>query len=177
MIEASPSEQLSCRVADVRDAAGLASVFIGSDAVVSTIGPDRNLSPGDLVSAGTVNILAACREAQVSRFVMQSGITVTDGSDLSFWDRCALRPIRLVYRKALADKRLAEAATQSSELDWIIVRPSGLKDAPSMGSYIAGPRARIALLRPLPFSDCADCLVRAASGEPGWSRQIVNVGV
>jgi nucleoside-diphosphate-sugar epimerase len=173
----SPSEHLSFRVADVRDATSLVSVFAGSDVVISTIGPERNLSPGDLMSVGTINILAACREAKVGHFVMQSGITLTDGSDLSMWDRFALRPIRFIYRKALVDKLLAEAATQSSDIDWVIVRPTGLKDAPPTGTYIAGPRARIALLRPLSFSDCADCLVRAASDESQWNRKIVNVGM
>jgi nucleoside-diphosphate-sugar epimerase len=81
--DASASGPLSFHTADVRDAASLASAFAGAAAVISTIGPDRNLSPGDLMSVGTANLLAACREAQVPRFVMQSGITLTDGSDLS----------------------------------------------------------------------------------------------
>jgi hypothetical protein len=58
----------------------------------------------------------------------------------------------------------------------VIVRPAGLKGLPWTGSYVAGPRARISLLRPLPYADCAECLVRAAAGEPGWSRTIINVG-
>lgn len=172
-----PNQHLSFRTADVRDSVSLASAFRGVDAVISTIGPERNFSPGDLMSVGTANILTACREANVPRFVMQSGITLTDGADLSVWDRFALRPIQIVYRKAIADKRRAEATVRSSALDWTIVRATGLKDLPSAGAYMSGPQVRVKLFRPLPFADCADCLVRASSGEPGWSRQIVNVGL
>jgi hypothetical protein len=33
-----------------------------------------------------------------------------------------------------------------------------------------------ALLRPLAFVDCADCLVRAATTEGSWTEKIANVG-
>jgi uncharacterized protein YbjT (DUF2867 family) len=173
---AAPSNRLVPRAGDVLDPPSLIAAFAGADAVISTIGPTSNLSPGTLMSEGILNILTACRQTGVSRFVMQSGITMTDGSDLSRFDRFALRLIRLVFRKALADKAIAEAAVCTSELDWVIVRPTGLKELPPSGSYTAGPRASVALLRPLSFADCAHCLVRAAEGESGWHRQIVNAG-
>ena len=144
--------------------------------MVSCIGPDNNLSPGNLMSLGIPNIIAACRHAGVSRFVMQSGITLTDGAELSGPDRWALRVIRFVYRKALADKLPAEQAVKESGLNWVIVRPAGLRDQSATGTYTAGPQARIELLRPLAFTDCADCLVRAATVETDWVGQIVNVG-
>ncbi len=168
--------RLTVRAGDVRDAASLAPVLMGADAAVSCIGPASNRSPGDLMSAGIPNVLAACRNASVMRFVMQSGITLTDGADLSRLDRAALALIRLAFRRAIADKRLAERAVRASGLDWVIVRPVGLRDAPAGGGYKAGPGVRVALLKPLAFADCADCLVRAAATETGWTRETVNVG-
>jgi uncharacterized protein YbjT (DUF2867 family) len=170
------SPRLTVRVGDVRDASGLVPALAGAEAVVSCIGPASNLSPGDLMSVGIANAVAASRQAGVRRFVMQSGITLTDGAELSMADRWALRPIRLVFRKALADKVPAEHAVTTSELDWIIVRPTGLRDLPTNGAYVAGPRAQVSLFRPLAFGDCADCLVRAATTEPHWTGQVVNVG-
>jgi uncharacterized protein YbjT (DUF2867 family) len=166
------------RTADVRDVPSLVSGLRGCDAVISCIGPQRNLQPGDVVSAGTTNILIACHEANVPRVVMQSGITISEGEDLSFADRSALRIIQCIFREAIADKRLAEAAVTKSGLDWVIVRPTGLKEADGAGLYVAGPGAQVRLLRALPFQDCADCLVRAATSTRGeWSRQIINVGL
>ena len=171
-----PCERLSLRTGDVLDGASLAPAFADAHAAVSCIGPDNNLSPGNLMSLGIPNIIAACRHAGVSRFVMQSGITLTDGGELSTPDRWALRAIRFVYREALADKLPAEQAVKESGLDWVIVRPAGLRDRPAGKAYTAGPQERVALLRPLAFTDCADCLVRAATVETDWVGQVVNVG-
>jgi hypothetical protein len=41
--------------------------------------------------------------------------------------------------------------------------------------YTAGPKARTGPLAPLSFSDCTDCLIRAAT-DPAWARKIINVG-
>lgn len=170
------SGHLVAHAGDVLDRPSLCAVFAGADAVISTIGPTRNLAPGTLMSLGIPNILAACREQGVPRFIMQSGITLTDGSELSVSDRLALRLIRVIFRKAIADKAIAEAAVRASDLEWVIVRSTGLRALPASGSDTAGPQARVALLRSLAFVDCANCLLRAATGEPGWRKQIVNVG-
>jgi len=172
-----PRDQLAYRAADVRDQESLMPALEGCDAAISTIGPAQNLDPGDLMSVGIRNIISACAQAKVPNFVMQSGITLSDGSELSFGDRLALRPIQYIYRKAIADKRVAEASIRTSNLDWVIVRAAGLKDMPATSTHRVGPHARIALLRPLSFADCADCLVRAASMEADWRGQIINVGM
>jgi len=161
---------------DVRDRLSLMPAFAGADAVISCIGPDSNLKPGNLMSVGISNSLAACQASGVRLFIMQSGIMLTDGADLSAFDRWALRLVHLVFRKAIADKAIAERAVRESGLSWVIVRAVGLRDLPAGKNYVAGPDARVALLRPLPFADCADCLVRAATNEGSWTGKIVNVG-
>src|SRR5262249_1649217 len=128
-----------------------------------------------VMSVGVSNIVAGCQKAGVKRLVLQSGITLSDGRQLSMLNRWAVRILRRIFSEACADKALAERAVQQCDLDWVIVRPAGLRDAPPPSSYPPGPKARIAPLLPLPFADCADCLVRATS-EPAWVRQVVNVG-
>jgi hypothetical protein len=45
---------------------------------------------------------------------------------------------RVIARTAHADMRRMEAAIQACELDWTIVRPSGLFDHPAVTDYVTG---------------------------------------
>jgi len=161
--------------ADVLDGASLVGSVEGTDAVISCIGPAKNFSPGTVVSQGTSNIVAACQRARVRRFVMQSGITLSEGDELSVGNRWAIRILRQIFSKACNDKAIAERVVQQSDLDWVIVRPAGLREVAPSSKYTAGPKVRIAPLAPLSFSDCADCLIRAAT-DRAWARKIINVG-
>lgn len=190
----SPAERLSTRLGDVFDASSMAEAIAGTDVVISCIGPTKNFSPGTVMSGGIPNMLAvnfspgtvmsegiqniltACQQSGVKRFVMQSGIGLSDGKELSAGRRCVIGINRRIFSKAVKDKEIAEQAVQQSDLDWVIVRPPGLNNAAATLDYTAGPSARIAPLRPLSFINCADSLVRAATSEPAWVRKIVNVG-
>jgi uncharacterized protein YbjT (DUF2867 family) len=170
-----PAPGLSVRRGDVLDEESLTNALRDVEAVISCIGPTRNLAPGTIMSEGVANMIAACERVGVNRFVLQSGITLSDGSELSPWNRWVIRVLRRVFAQAINDKAIAERALRQSRLEWVIVRPAGLRDAPATSNYVAGPRARIAPLLPLPFADCAGCLVRAAVA-PEWVGQIVNAG-
>lgn len=170
-----PAKGLRVFRADVLDGTSLVGSVDGADAVISCIGPAKNFSPGTVVSQGTSNIVAACQSAGVHRFVMQSGITLSEGNELSVANRWAIRILRRIFSKACNDKAIAERVVQQSALDWVIVRPAVLREAAPSPKYTAGPKARIAPLAPLSFSDCADCLIRAAI-DPAWARKIINVG-
>lgn len=194
-----PAERLIIRKGDVFDAPGMAKAIADTDAVISCIGPPSNFSPGTakkgflnimaaksvmaanfspgtVMSEGIPNILAACQRTGIKRLVMQSGINLSNGKELSVVNRWAVSMMRRIYWKAIEDKAIAEHAVIQSELDWVIVRASVLKYADGTLKYTAGPSARIAPLQPLPFMDCADCLLRAATSEQAWVRKIVNVG-
>lgn len=194
-----PAERLIIRQGDVFDAPGMANAIADTDAVISCIGPPSNFSPGiakkgllnimaaksvmaanfspgTVMSEGIPNILAACQRTGIKRLVMQSGINLSNGKELSVVNRWAVNMMRRIYWKAIEDKAIAEHAVKQSELDWVIVRASVLKYADGTLKYTAGPSARIAPLRPIPFMDCADCLVRAATSEQAWVRKIINVG-
>ncbi|MBU5348244.1 NAD(P)-dependent oxidoreductase [Paenibacillus lautus] len=171
-----PAERLIIRQGDVFDEPGMAKAIADTDAVISCIGSPSNFSPGTVMSEGIPNILAACQWTGIKRLVMQSGINLSNGKELSVVNRWAVSMMRRIYWKAIEDKAIAEHAVIQSELDWVIVRASVLKYADGTLKYTTGPSARFAPLRPLPFIDCADCLVRAATREQAWVRKIVNVG-
>jgi nucleoside-diphosphate-sugar epimerase len=154
----------------------MAGTLDGVEAVISCIGPEKNLSPGTLMSVGVANILTECKRANVRRFIMQSGIGLSDGHELSWPSRFVVRVSGRIFTAAVSDKAVAERMTQKIDMEWVIVRPVVLADKPAKGRYTAGPLARVAVLAPLSFDDCADCLLRAATDEPSWVGKIVNVG-
>ena len=172
----SSADRLSLVRGDVLSPGGLTGAFDGVEAVISCIGPEKNLSPGTLMSVGVASILAECKRANVGRFIMQSGIGLSDGRELSCPSRFVVRVSRRIFTAAVIDKKVAEQLTQKIDMEWVIVRPVGLLDKPAKGRYTAGPLARVAVLVPLSFDDCADCLLRAATDEPSWIGKIVNVG-
>lgn len=194
-----PAKGLSIRKGDVFDASSMKNAIAGTEAVISCIGPPSNispnapqkklqniraaknvmaanLSPGTVMSEGIPNIAAACQHNGIKRLIMQSGINLSDGKELSPIHQWTVRIMRRIFWKAIEDKATAEQALIQSTLDWVIVRASVLKYAEGTYKYTAGPAARIHPLRALPFADCADCLVRAATSEPEWIGKIVNVG-
>jgi hypothetical protein len=107
---------------------------------------------------------------------MQSGIGLSDGHELSWSSRFVVRASGRIFTAAVADKAVAERTTEKMDMEWVIVRPVALQDKPAKGRYTAVPLARVAVLIPLSFDDCADCLLRAATDEPNWIGKIVNVG-
>lgn len=179
-----PRTGLVTRAGDVLDVASLHESCVGADAVVSCIGPRNprhgavmnNLRPGNVMSVGTANMVAAADAAGVRRFVFQSGIGLSDGTEMSPSDRWILRALwRPLFAAAIKDKAEGERIVRTRALEWVIVRPVGLSDTPAVGNYLAGPNARVALFSAISFADCAACLLRAVT-EPDWNRQVVNLG-
>jgi putative NADH-flavin reductase len=170
------ADRLSLVRGDVLTRGGLTGTLDGVEAVISCIGPEKNLSPGTLMSVGVASILGECKRANVRRFVMQSGIGLSDGRELSWPSRFVVRVSSRIFTAAVVDKGAAERMTQKTDLEWVIVRPVVLADKPAKGRYTAGPSARVAVLIRLSFDDCADCLLRAATEEPNWIGTIANVG-
>jgi hypothetical protein len=128
------------------------------------------------MSNGVAHVLSEGKRANIKRFVMQSGIGLSDGRELSCLNDLVVRLSGKIFSAAVADKKAAEKLTQTADMEWVIVRPVPLTEKPAQGKYTAGPLAPVAVLKPLSFSDCADCLLRAATNEPNWIGKIVNVG-
>jgi len=171
-----PATGMKVQQANVMNAESLALVFKNVDAVISCLGPAKNLQPGKVMSEGTKNIVEACEFTKVKRLVVLSGVLQSDGIGLSSLNKIAISLFRLIYRKVVKDKLVGERIIQQSGLNWVIVHATGLSDRAPTGQYIAGPHASISLARPIPVADCASCLVRAVEA-PEWTRQNINVGI
>src|ERR1700733_9545271 len=110
------ADRLSFVRGDVLSPGGLTGALDGVEAVISCIGPEKNLSPGTLMSVGVAGILAECKRANVRRFILQSGIGLSDGRELSCLNRFAVRVSGRIFTAAVIDKAVAERMTQKLDL-------------------------------------------------------------
>ena len=169
-----PIKNVTILKGDVKDLESLEIALKNVDFVISCFDPANNRKINSLLSIGTSNIVKACEKNGVKRFVFMSGFVQADYSELSFATKLLMPLFRLIYIESYNDKVTAEATIQNSNLEWIIVRASGLNKAQPTGKYVAGIKSKIHFVM-LPYADCAKCLLDAIE-EKKWTRQIINVG-
>ena len=168
-------DNLSVEKGDVLVAEDVASAVQGADAVLSAFGPASNKHPGTLMSQGVANIVAGCTQHGVKRFVYESGLMCSDGSELGLIGRLGVKIYGGYYSALRTDKRKAEQTIMASTLDYVIVRPPALSDAPATGTYKHGEKLAISAAAKLPHADVADFMVKCAS-DPAVVRTIQNIG-
>lgn len=150
------------------DALNLVSVeeaVSGQDAVLSSLGVPYSRKPITVLSEGTAHIIEAMQRHGVRRLVCVTSSAV---------DPRLQAPGGVVFRKVLqpfvvgvvgktlyADQRRLDAEVMSSDLDWTIVRSSGLFAAPSVSAYTVS-EDRIAG-RFTSRTDLADFMLRQVS--------------
>ena len=64
------------------------------------------------MSVGAASILTECKRANVRRFIMQSGIGLSDGLELSCPSRFVVRVSGRIFAASVIDKALAERMTE-----------------------------------------------------------------
>jgi uncharacterized protein YbjT (DUF2867 family) len=117
-------------VGDALDATSVRSAFdLGNyRAVISSLGGRRGDSPVDDI--GTINLAEAAVATGVDRLFMVSSIGAGDSKDaLPFY-------VRWILGSTLERKTTAENHLMASDLDYTIVRPSGLGDGPATNTGI-----------------------------------------
>ncbi|MGW2324719.1 NAD(P)-dependent oxidoreductase [Streptomyces sp. NPDC001700] len=168
--EAFPIEDPRLRVAgaDALNAAAVDEVVAGHDRVVSTLGVPYTKEPVTIYSQGARNILAAMNRHGLRRLVCVTSIGVHPqlAPDEKFFFRKVVGPLLLSMGRPLyEDARRMEGIVRATDLDWTIVRPSGLFDATTVTDYrIAVAPERL----PGMFTsraDLADVLLREATGD------------
>jgi nucleoside-diphosphate-sugar epimerase len=135
------STGLTVRGADVRDAAAVAATLVGVDAIVSTLGVSFTRAAVDIYSVGTTNIVAAAHGAGIRRLVVVSSTAAypTRRSDAPLSLR-VIEPIitRTIGKTVYQDIRRMETVVRDSDLDWTIIRASGLFDRSEPTRYTCG---------------------------------------
>jgi len=161
--------------ADVRDPSSLPEIVRGADAVLSSLGVPFRLRRIDTYSVGVANIVTAMRDVGVRRLAVVSSTgaypypnRIDPPAALRF-----VEPVitRTIGKSTYDDQRRMENIIRDSDLDWTIVRPSGLFDLPQPTDYVAGEvdpiggfTARI---------DLADYLVALAGDDSHAGKTVV----
>ncbi|MES2534209.1 MAG: SDR family oxidoreductase [Pseudomonadota bacterium] len=161
---------------DVLDPASLHRAVKGASVVVSALGTPLILrGPVTLLSEGSRNLVQAIQsECPDARLLCITGMGAGDsvGHGGFLYDRVLLP---LLLGRIYADKNRQEQVVMGSPLDWTLIRPAMLTDAPPKGSWReitswAGEGRMTKISR----ADVATFIVREI-GQPRHHRTVVNL--
>ena len=127
---------------NVVDPSAVERVVAGCMAVVSVLGR-RQESPADLLTAASLNTVAAMKTEGIKRLVVLVDTGVQDPSDRPPLAQRILRFMLYTMNGRLSrDSRSAARIVSESGLDWTLVRAPILTDGPRTGHYRVGALAR-----------------------------------
>ncbi|MBW6440276.1 NAD(P)H-binding protein [Actinoplanes hulinensis] len=125
--------------ADVLDPAAVDAALAQTDAVLSALGVPSGREPIHTYSRGVANIVASMKRHGLRRLVVvsSSGVDPHPYSDGGLLFNRVLLPFvtRVVGKTMYDDMRRMEALVRASDIDWTILRPSGLYHLPSVTAY------------------------------------------
>ena len=129
-------QNLTIAQGDVQDFASIDRAMAGQEVVLSALG-SPTLKQNTIISEGMKCIIEAMKRHGVRRLICESSLGVGDSKRLMGGSigGVVFRTIFMgfVLKHVFADKELEEVSIRESGLEWIIVRPGGLTDAPKTG--------------------------------------------
>jgi putative NADH-flavin reductase len=126
----------------------------GQDVIISALGVETR-KPTTVLSEGTRNILRAMEECKVSRFICMSSAGIL-GNDAGILFGKIIIPFFL--KQVFLDKVRQMKIIQENNVDWVIIRPAGLTDAPKTGKYKITMGSPVS--RRIPRADVADFMLK-----------------
>lgn len=161
---------------DVFDPALVEQAVAGQDAVLSALGVPFSREPITIYSQGMAHIVSAMNHSGVRRVVCTSSSSVGTNHDTGsgfIYDKILL-PIILstIGKTTYADMKQMETLLMKSELDWTVVRPSGLFETESVTDYqVAEDHLHGQFTS---REDLADCMLRQLVTNQ-YSRKVLAV--
>lgn len=132
-------ERLRVVTGNVLDLASVERAVAAQDAVLSILGVPYSRKPITVFSQGTDHIMRAMLQVGVHRLVCVSSTAVDPGYDTGggFLFEKVLTPLitHTIGRTMYADQKRMEELVIGSDLDWTVVRPSGLFVTPTVTDY------------------------------------------
>jgi putative NADH-flavin reductase len=148
------------------DKSALSRALEGADAVVSTLG-----ARGSVIADSTPALVAAAREAGVSRVVVLSSWVV----ERDRMDAVTRLLTGIAVGPVIKDKSTGEDVLRRSDLDWTIVYASLLTNSPANGSVAVLPaEAKRTMSQKISRADVATWMVQAATSDQ-HSRHSVGI--
>ncbi|GHO51841.1 NAD(P)-dependent oxidoreductase [Ktedonobacter robiniae] len=161
---------------DVFDLAVVEQAVAGQDAVLSTLGVPFSREPITIYSRGMAHITQAMKHSGVRRVIcVSSSATGTNhetGGGFIF-DKI-LQPIVMstIGKTTYADMKEMETMLRKSDLDWTVVRPSGLFETETITDYRV---AEDHISRQFTSrADLADCMLKQLATDK-YSRKVIAV--
>jgi putative NADH-flavin reductase len=159
---------------NVFDLSSVQEAVAGQDAVLSTLGVPFSREPISVYSQGAANIVHAMNQYGVRRLICVSSSAVEPHDHGNFVMDKIVQPLitRTIGRTLYDDMRRMEALIKKSDLDWTIVRPSGLFETPAVTPYqVAETQIKGEYTS---RSDLADCMLKQLTNDK-YVRKIVAV--
>jgi putative NADH-flavin reductase len=158
-------KNLSIVQGDILEYEKVKSAVQGQDVIICTIGVESRKQT-HVLSEGTRNIIRAMEECNVKRFICMSSAGIL-GNDAGIIFGKIMMPLFL--RHVFMDKVRQMQILQESKLDWVIIRPTRLTDAPKTGKY------KITMGSPasgrVPRADVADFMLKLLTDKQ-YDRQM-----
>jgi putative NADH-flavin reductase len=141
---------------DVLDAESVRNAVIGKDVVVSAVGA-RDRGPTTVYSEGNANIMRAMQAAHVRRIFCISASGLDPGI---WWQKIAAKLfLWRLLKHMYTDLVLMEKEVSASNLDWTILRPPKLTNAPRTGQYQSVVNQQLTHGSKISRADVADYIV------------------
>ena len=132
-------DRLAVVEADVRDAPAVDRAVEGADVVLSALGVPFTRKQITIYSQGAGNIVAAMSRHGVKRLIVVSSSATEPHhhADGGFALNRVFQPLvtATIGKTTYADMRRMEELVRGSDLEWTIMRPSGLFDAHGVTAY------------------------------------------
>jgi len=129
--------QLTVIEGDVLNKATVENAVHGQHAVLCALGHKRYLGPSSILSDGTWNLLGAMTLHRVPRLVCETSLGIGHSAGrMGLYYTLFVIPVILPFY--YWDKTVQERMLTESQVQWIIVRPGALTDAPARGSVRHG---------------------------------------
>ncbi len=127
----------------------------GHDAIVISLGNPqlplaislgaRRTTPADICEMGTRNIVAALGPGSPVRVLAITAFGVGDTrAKMSMTSKFM---VQLFMQQLMADKERQETVLKASGLDYVLVQPVGLTDAPATGDWVASAKGETRKMR------------------------------
>ena len=128
------------------------------DAVLSALGVGKSLKSHDFISNVTGILIPAMYITHVKRLIFISAFGVGD----TFMQADFIQKIifRLFLKNIYADKSKADDQIRKSTLEWTLVYPVLLTDAPRTGKYKAGEKLQMKGMPKISRADVAEFMLR-----------------
>jgi putative NADH-flavin reductase len=131
--------RLTVAKADVHDGLDVHRATEDGNAVLSTLGVPFTRKPITVYSEGIRNIATSMSRRGIKRLVVVSSSATDphDHADGGFVMNRVIQPLitATIGKTTYADMRIMEEIVRTSDLEWTIMRPSGLFDAADVTQY------------------------------------------